>query len=97
MQDQHQSDDQRVSVQLTTYLLKLKHLLCLENMHSWLVKHPGFEFDLLARDPTCLPKEYKNAEGTCFFLNGYAHEGVDPDASLNEHIDAAMAAITASN
>lgn len=62
---------------------------------SWLVKHPGFEFDLQPRDSSCLPKEYKNAEGTCYFLDGYSHNGVVTDAGLNEHIDAAMAAITA--
>lgn len=61
--------------------------------HSWLVKHPGFDFDLEPRDPSCLPKEYTNAEGTCYFLNGYQHENVRFDVGLEKHIDAAMAQI----
>lgn len=64
---------------------------------SWLVKHPGFEFDLEPRDPACLPKEYKTAEGTCYFLNGFSHAGVSAEADLNEHIDAAMTAIRTDN
>lgn len=55
-----------------------------------MVKHPGFNFDLNPREPTCLPKEYTNAEGTCYFLEGYNHDSVDVDAPLAEHIDAAM-------
>lgn len=57
----------------------------------WLVKHPGFDFELTARDPKCLPKEYTNAEGTCYFLDGYKHSSVTAeDATLEDHIDAAM-------
>lgn len=61
-------------------------------VYSWLVKHPGYSnFDLESRDPSCLPKEFKNIDGgTCYFLNGYKHPGVAPDADLNEHIDTAM-------
>lgn len=60
-------------------------------MYSWLVKHPGFNFELAERDRSCLPKEYKNAEGTCYFMDDYKHHTVsDPDASIEDHIDAAM-------
>lgn len=57
----------------------------------WLVKHPGFDFQLTPRDPKCLPKEYTNAVGTCYFLDGYKHSNVtDENATLEDHIDAAM-------
>lgn len=60
----------------------------------WLIKHPGFEFELTPRDPKFLPKEYTNAEGTCYFLDGYRHPSIaSPDASILEHIDAAMKGI----
>lgn len=64
---------------------------------SWLVKHPGFDFDLQPREPSCLPKEYTNAEGTCYFLEGYNHPGCSSSAKLEEHIDAAMKQITDDN
>lgn len=60
----------------------------------WLVKHPGFEFEFTERDSNCLPKEYTNAEGTCYFLDGYRHSSVtDPNATLEDHIKAAMTQI----
>lgn len=62
---------------------------------SWLIKHPGFNFDLKPRDPSCLPKEYTNAEGTCYFLEGYTHPTVHKrGASLVDHINVAMEEIT---
>lgn len=61
------------------------------SLNRWLIKHPGFEFELTPRDPSCLPKEYTNAEGMCYFLDGYKHSTVtDKDASLSDHIEAAM-------
>lgn len=58
---------------------------------SWLVKYPGFKFELLERDPSCLPKEFPNAgNSTCYFLNGYKHPGVDDAEPLETHIKAAM-------
>ena len=57
---------------------------------SWLIKHPGFEFELEPRDPSFIPKEYTNAEGTCYFLDGYKHHSVSPEEKLEDHIDAAM-------
>lgn len=59
--------------------------------YRWLIKHPGFDFEFTPRDPSCLPKEYTNAEGTCYFLDGYKHCTVtDESASLDDHIAAAM-------
>lgn len=70
---------------LTIYLLPCR----------WLIKYPGLNFELTPRDPTCLPKEYTNAEGTCYFLDGYNHAAIDtPKATLEEHINAAMLHIT---
>lgn len=61
----------------------------------WLIKHPGFNYELSARDPSCLPKEYTNAEGTCYFLDGYKHQSITAeDAMLEDHINAAMLQIT---
>ncbi|XP_055700034.1 head-specific guanylate cyclase [Phlebotomus papatasi] len=58
---------------------------------DWLVKYPGFKFELLERDPSCLPKEFPNAgNSTCYFLNGYKHPGVDDAEPLETHIKAAM-------
>lgn len=57
------------------------------------MKHPGYDFELQPREPSCLPKEYTNAEGTCYFLDGYQHASVHRDARLEKHIDAAMAMI----
>lgn len=57
----------------------------------WLIKHPGFDFELTARDPSCLPKEYTNADGMCYFIDGYKHHTVtDDNATLEDHIKAAM-------
>lgn len=62
--------------------------------YRWLIKHPGFEFELTARDPSCLPKEYTNSEGMCYFLDGYKHHNVtDENATLEHHIKAAMTQI----
>lgn len=62
---------------------------------SWLIKHPGMQFELAERDRSCLPKEYKNVEGTCYFLDDYKHETVnDENATIDDHIDAAMKQIT---
>uniref|UniRef100_A0A1B0CGB2 guanylate cyclase n=1 Tax=Lutzomyia longipalpis TaxID=7200 RepID=A0A1B0CGB2_LUTLO len=58
---------------------------------EWLVKYPGFKFELLERDPSCLPKDYPNAgNSTCYFLTGYKHHGVAEDEPLDNHIKAAM-------
>ncbi|XP_031618027.1 head-specific guanylate cyclase [Contarinia nasturtii] len=58
---------------------------------EWLMKHPDFKYELTARDPSCLPKEYTNAEGNCYFLDGYKHSTVtDENASLGDHIEAGM-------
>lgn len=62
--------------------------------YRWLIKHPGFNFELTARDPSCLPKEYTTAEGTCYFLDGYNHSSISKTAPLEEHINAAMLQIT---
>ncbi|XP_055679218.1 head-specific guanylate cyclase [Lutzomyia longipalpis] len=58
---------------------------------EWLVKYPGFKFELLERDPSCLPKDYPNAgNSTCYFLTGYKHHEVAEDEPLDNHIKAAM-------
>lgn len=63
--------------------------------YSWLIKHPGLQFELTERDRSCLPKEYKDVEGTCYFLDDYKHETVtDENATIEDHIDAAMKQIT---
>lgn len=64
---------------------------------EWLVKDSRFGFKLEERDPSCLPKEYTNRgdEETCYFLEGYEHPGVDPEAPLTEHIETAMNQINA--
>ncbi|TMW53318.1 hypothetical protein DOY81_001618 [Sarcophaga bullata] len=62
---------------------------------EWLIKHPGFDFDLQPRDPSCLPKEFSNAgNGTCYFLEKYRHPSMDENLPLNDHIIAAMKSIT---
>lgn len=69
----------------------MKIILIVDFIYRWLIKHRGFDFPLTARDPSCLPKEYTNAEGTCYFLDGYKHSTVtNPDATVEDHIDAAM-------
>ncbi|GAB0094847.1 Head-specific guanylate cyclase [Sergentomyia squamirostris] len=58
---------------------------------EWLVKYPGFKFELVDRDPSCLPKEFPNpGNSTCYFLTGYKHPGVDDAEPLETHIRAAM-------
>lgn len=58
---------------------------------SWLIKHPGFNFKMEARDPSLLPKEFSNTSNdTCYFLDGYKHPNVDDKAPLREHIEATM-------
>ncbi|KAJ6632649.1 Head-specific guanylate cyclase [Pseudolycoriella hygida] len=65
---------------------------------NWLIKHDDYNnFDLHARDPSCLPKEYTNAEGTCYFLEGYSHPTVECDAKVEHHIEAAMNQINETN
>lgn len=60
----------------------------------WLIKHPDFKFELTARDPSCLPKEYTNADGNCWFLDGYKYSSVtDQNASLSDHIERSQAAM----
>lgn len=67
-----------------------RQIICFE-FSSWLIKHDDFNhFDLQPRDPSCLPKEYMNAEGTCYFLEGYSHPTVEADAKVEHHIEAAM-------
>ncbi|KAM7360551.1 guanylate cyclase 1 soluble subunit alpha 2 [Cochliomyia hominivorax] len=64
---------------------------------EWLIKHPGFDFDLQPRDPACLPKEFFNAgNGTCYFLEKYRHPSMDESLPLDDHITAAMKSITIS-
>jgi guanylate cyclase soluble subunit alpha len=59
-----------------------------------LTKHSGFQFELNARDPSALPKEYPKTEGDRpYFLDGYKHPTMDDEASLKDHIEAAMAQI----
>ncbi|XP_055385098.1 head-specific guanylate cyclase [Condylostylus longicornis] len=62
---------------------------------AWLTKHEGFNFELIPREPECLPKEYPNkGEGdTCYFLETYRHGTVNQNASLDEHIEEALKAI----
>ncbi|XP_055532895.1 head-specific guanylate cyclase [Wyeomyia smithii] len=59
---------------------------------DWLIKHPGYGFQLNPRDPSCMPKEFTDSKGlTCYFLEGYQHPTVEnADATLQEHIEAAM-------
>ncbi|XP_023308742.1 head-specific guanylate cyclase [Lucilia cuprina] len=62
---------------------------------EWLIKHPGFDFNLQPRDPSCLPKEFFNAgNGTCYFLEKYRHPSMDESLPLDDHITAAMKSIT---
>lgn len=66
-------------------------------LYRWLIKYPGFEFDLEPRDPLCLPKEFSNVdEGTCYFLRDYHHPSItQQELSLDAHIQAAMSIINA--
>ncbi|XP_037947861.1 head-specific guanylate cyclase-like [Teleopsis dalmanni] len=65
---------------------------------EWLIKHPGFSFDLTPRDPTCLPKEFPNTDNdTCYFLDGYRHPDLDENLPLVSHISAAMKTISNTN
>ncbi|KAL9695542.1 hypothetical protein quinque_014827 [Culex quinquefasciatus] len=58
---------------------------------DWLIKHPGYEFQLNPRDPSCMPKEFTESRGlTCYFLEGYRHPTLSGEATLQEHIEAAM-------
>lgn len=62
--------------------------------YRWLIKHPGFNFHLKPRDPSCLPKEFPNAgNNTCYFLEDYRHPTLDESLPLIEHIEAAMKTI----
>nr|XP_014090710.2 head-specific guanylate cyclase [Bactrocera oleae] len=63
---------------------------------DWLVKYPGFEFDLKARDPSCLPKEFPDTSGdkTCYFLEGYRHPTLSAHLPLVEHISEALKSIS---
>ncbi|XP_073818100.1 guanylate cyclase 1 soluble subunit alpha 2 [Musca autumnalis] len=61
---------------------------------EWLTKYPGYEFDLQARDPSFLPKEFHNADnGTCYFMDNYRHFSMDESLPLDDHITAAMKSI----
>lgn len=61
----------------------------------WLLKHLGFNFELNAREPKDLPKEYpKKAGDTCYFLDGYKHPTIPDAMPLERHIEAAMEVIT---
>ncbi|XP_075149054.1 guanylate cyclase 1 soluble subunit alpha 2 [Haematobia irritans] len=61
---------------------------------EWLIKYPGYEFELKARDPALLPKEFHNADnGTCYFMDNYRHFSMDENLPLDEHITAAMKSI----
>uniref|UniRef100_A0A1I8N3V3 guanylate cyclase n=1 Tax=Musca domestica TaxID=7370 RepID=A0A1I8N3V3_MUSDO len=61
---------------------------------EWLIKYPGYEFDLKARDPSFLPKEFHNADnGTCYFMDHYRHFSMDESLPLDDHITAAMKSI----
>lgn len=54
-----------------------------------LIKTPGFILEERSRDN--LPKEIPSSEpGTCHFLNGYRHPGVDESNPLDAHIQAAV-------
>ncbi|XP_053598429.1 head-specific guanylate cyclase [Microplitis demolitor] len=69
------SEPLRVNVSPTTY----EHL----------IKTPGFILEERSRDN--LPKEIPSSEpGTCHFLNGYRHPGVDESNPLDAHIQAAV-------
>ncbi|CAD6241131.1 GSCOCG00009155001-RA-CDS [Cotesia congregata] len=69
------SEPLRVNVSPTTY----EHL----------IKTPGFILEKRSRDN--LPKEIPSSEpGTCHFLNGYHHPGVDESNPLDAHIQAAV-------
>ncbi|XP_055616561.1 head-specific guanylate cyclase [Toxorhynchites rutilus septentrionalis] len=58
---------------------------------EWLIKHPGYEFQLNPRDPSFMPKEFTDSKGkTCYFLEGYKHPTLSEEATLQEHIEAAM-------
>lgn len=52
---------------------------------------PEFKFGFIPRDKSCLPKEFQaEANQTCYFLNGYKHEGVNETEDEQVHIDAAI-------
>ncbi|KXJ79976.1 hypothetical protein RP20_CCG026898 [Aedes albopictus] len=64
---------------------------CSPTTKEWLIKHPGYNFQLQPRDPSCMPKEFAEAKGLpCYFLEGYKHPTVNDDATIQEHIEAAM-------
>lgn len=56
----------------------------------------GFILEPRTRDN--LPKEIPSSSpGTCHFLNGYKHEDVKEDASLDDHVKAALDELGISN
>ncbi|XP_046394651.1 head-specific guanylate cyclase [Ischnura elegans] len=58
--------------------------------HHVLSEWPGF--DTKPRPRQCLPPGFAAEEGTtCHFLLGYKHPSLPPDASLEEHVTAALA------
>lgn len=64
----------------------------------WLMKYPAMKFDLEERSPDSLPKDYPRVgDETCYFLDGYQHDGVDPSAPLHDHIEAAMSILSVEN
>lgn len=58
----------------------------------WLKKHPNYDFKLIGRDPSYLPKEYISVSetDTCYFLDSYKQPTLDPSLPLQFHIESAM-------
>lgn len=58
----------------------------------WLKKHPNYDFKLIDRDPSFLPKEYIRVRetDTCYFLDSYKQPTLDPSLPLQFHIESAM-------